>query len=115
RLEPDGHVTDYATREPRAVGTRAKLDRERILDDRGQRIEPRRMQIPAMLRVDLARDADHTEAVAAIRRDVDVENLVSEAQILRERGADGRIGIQNQEALHVVGKLELACRAEHPM
>ena len=64
-------------------------------------------------RRELARDAEHAEAIAAIRRHVDLENRVIEAQMLRDRRADRRVSVQQQQAVDVVDEPELLGRAQH--
>src|SRR5690606_24257192 len=71
------------------------------------------MEIAASFRGDLARDTDHAEAVAAVRRDVDVENLVVEREQLVDRLSDAGILVEEQQARPVLAETELARGAQH--
>ncbi len=62
---------------------------------------------------ELARDADDAEAVAAIRRHVDLENRVVEPQVLGHARAFWRVRVEDQETVDVVDELELLRRTQH--
>ncbi len=108
------HAADDASREPGATRARLELDREplarlrRHLDRRwaGER--------PVEEQRGLAGDALHAHAVAAVRRQVDVEDRVLERERFDEGRAGARLGRKLHEAGRVLGKAELAGRAEHP-
>ena len=62
---------------------------------------------------EVARDAAHPEAVAAVGRELDLDHRPLEAQRLDRRRADLGVGGQLDDAVMLLAQLELAHRAEH--
>ena len=62
---------------------------------------------------EIARDAVHAGAVGAVRRQVDLDHRVVEARPLGVVGAERRIGRQVDDALVVVGDLQLEFGHQH--
>ena len=108
-LEPAQH----AARESRTARARTERNRKGFADrgGDGRRIAVREVHVAPS--GELTCDTDHAEAVAAVRRDVDLEHGVVEAQVLGERSTFGRVGIEKQQAVDVVDQLELLGRAQH--
>ena len=73
--------------------------------DRLQRAEARGGEV--------ARDAVHAEAIAAVGRHLDLDNRIVEAERLGGGDAGLRFGRQVDDAVMIVAELELAHRAEH--
>ena len=83
----------------------SSVDGDRCVDGLGQR--------RARQRGDLARDAEHRQAVALVRRQLEREDVVVEVEHVADRRADRRIGGQDQQAGVVVRQLQFARRAQH--
>ncbi len=91
-LEPAQH----AARESRAARARTERNGEGFGDRGG---DGRRIAVPEFHvapRGKLARDTDDAEAVAAVRRDVDLEHRVVQTQVVGNGSAFRRIGVENQ-------------------
>ena len=64
----------------------------------------------------LARDAEHRQAVGPVRRDLDLEHAIVEPEVRDEVGAERRVGVEHQHArLVLLAEPELALRAEHAL
>ena len=101
--------------EPRATLAGEQLHRETLpgARARGFRLAPRERQAASSR--ELARDPEHAEAVAAVRRHVDLEDRVGESQVVGERVAERRVAVEQQQAVRLVRQLELLARAQHPV
>ena len=62
---------------------------------------------------EVARDAVDAGAVRPVRREVDVDHRIVEAGVLRIALADRRVGRQVDDAVVVVGDLQLGLRHQH--
>src|SRR3989442_1755112 len=63
-----------------------------------------------------ARRAEHRQAVGTVRRDLDVEHLIVEAELFHDVGADGGVAVEEQQArLVLLAETELALGAEDPL
>ncbi len=62
---------------------------------------------------EVARDAVHAGAVGAVGREVDLDHRIVEPGPLRVAGADRRVGRQVDDALVVVGELQLELGHQH--
>ena len=82
----------------------------------GHLLDARRFEGRAGQRGDLARHAEHREAVGTVRRDLDVEHLIIEAELFHDVGADGGVAVEEQQArLVLLAETELTLGAEHPL
>ena len=65
------------------------------------------------MRRDFAGDAGQRQAIGTIRRQLELEQIVVEIEILADRLTDRRIGRQHQQAGRVFGNAEFLGRTEH--
>src|SRR5262249_30864809 len=64
-------------------------------------------------RGELARHAQHRQAVGAVRRDLDLQHVIVETELLHEIGADGGVAVEQQQAGFVLlAEAELALGAQ---
>ena len=61
----------------------------------------------------LARDAGDAQAIAAVRRQGNVDDAIVEREILTDRRADGRIVGEFEDADRLLGELEFRRRTDH--
>src|SRR5690606_16007111 len=81
-------------------------------DDNGRR-QVRTLHVDAEQRGDVTRQAQYRQAIAAVGRDLQVENVVVELQVFADRlaGLGGRI--EFEQAVGLVGQRQLLGRTEH--
>jgi hypothetical protein len=114
----DGVRADAANDAPdeaRAGLRGAHLDREFVVITGARPGEARPAQRQAVDQRDLARNAQHAEAVAAVRRQVDVDDLVVQPEPRAQVDADRRIRRQVPQALVAVAEPELAIEHSMPL
>ncbi len=115
---PHGHAGEHARGE--AVAELRIIDadpRERMHVLAGlDRRDPRRAQRRARECGELARDPDHRETVRAVRRDLDLEHDVVEAEPAHEVGAERRVGAEREDAgVVLLAQSQLALGAQHAL
>ena len=109
------HVPDHAPREAAAAGRVGDLHRERRIDLLRDRPRVRQRELGGGQRRDLPGDAQHREAIGAVRRQLDREDLVFEVEHLTHVAPERRVGGQHEQSGVIVRQTELARRAEHPV
>ena len=57
--------------------------------------------------------AKHTEAVAPVWGQIDIEDHIVEPKVFTDRRPNGSVGIQFEEARNVVAEPQFSCRAKH--
>ncbi len=109
------HVADDAAGEAPAQIGRFDLHRQRVAMRWLDRRVTRRVQRRAGQGGDLARDAEHAQAMRQVRREFEREDVVVELQVGAHVLAHGRVVGQDEQAAVVVRQFELARRAEHAL
>jgi hypothetical protein len=110
-----------AAHEPRVVARAALAVLDLDPHRRGRRLtlllrlDRRHAQRTAEVRAHLARDAEDGRAVAAIRRQRDLEHRVAGRDHRIERRADRRARVEHEDALVLLRERELLRRADHPI
>ena len=113
---PDLHVAHHAGDIAIAQALVDELDRDGLggrgagLSGDGRQVD---VEVAVVNGADLARDADHGEAVGAVRGDLTVEHGVGRAQVLGKRHADGSILGKDHDTLVIGGEAEFARGAIH--
>ncbi len=108
-------VTNHTPYKARACFRSAHLDgKHRVACSRYRR-DLRTRKNHVVQQSDLARDPQHTEAVAAVRRQIHVDDDVFQAQPGAQIGPNGRILRQVPEPLVSFAESQLALRTKHPL
>src|SRR5439155_24455732 len=106
-----------ASDEQRAGRLIAALEDQRHADRRAEAARDggrsERLQGAEPLGGEIACDAIDAERIGSVRRDLDIEHRVIEAEGLRRRRADRNLGVELDDALMLVGDLKLALGNQH--
>ena len=115
RRRPDAHASDQGAGVARAQRRVRYLYARRVRYGRARLgvIGGRLRDALAGDRRGLARDAQHGEAIAAVRRDLDLQRAAGR-QNAGERRPHRALGAQNENALVLVAQPQFALRADHP-
>ncbi len=86
---------------------------DRALELAGHRVGGQRLERAIAGGGEIARDAVHAEAIAAVGRDRDVDHRIADAENGGCRLADPGIGRQFDDAVVILAEAQLARRAQH--
>ena len=118
RRRPDLHVLEYARREAQADVGVGDLDARVVLGTvvaarlgvAGGRVLGERR---GRHRVRVARHAVHPHRIRPVRSDLELEHLVDDRQVLRERGAHRQVLAQDHDPLMVLADPHLVLGKDH--
>src|SRR5438045_1575753 len=114
----DRDATEHARREAMAEIGRLDADPHERRHGRARLLQRGlgRREARAREGGELARDPEDREAVGAVRRDLDLEDMVVQTQEGDEVLAEPRVGVEEEDPrLVLVAEPQLALRAEHPL
>ena len=115
RLRPRVDVPDHATDVARAVRRRFEPDGDRIVGLRRHRIVCGARHRAPGERAHLPGDACDSEAVAAVRRQLDVDRDIFELELVTQIPADRRVARELHDAVLLHAQPELTGRAQHAL
>ncbi|SAJ84373.1 Uncharacterised protein [Klebsiella aerogenes] len=104
----------HAAQITRARLRRLNLNRQHVVNGRGNRSDFRRVQRRFVQHSDIARHADDTQAVGAVWRNADFDGIVVKLEVFANVGTNRRIGRQFDDTAMIVGNTQLGERAQHP-
>ena len=106
-------TADDAAQVARAgIGGR-QVDADTVIDSRLDIFHRRLHQLAAVERRDIACNADHAQAVAAIGRQVDLDQGVVQVQPVAKVCSDRGVRRQRHDAVGGIGKAQFGSRADH--
>ncbi|SAV60644.1 Uncharacterised protein [Klebsiella pneumoniae] len=105
----------HAPQIARASLRRVNLNRQHVVNRRGNRRDFRRVQRRFVQDSDIARHANDAQAVGAVWRDADFDGVIVKLEVFANIGADGRICRQLDDTAMVVGNTQLGEGAQHPL
>ena len=108
-------VADHAPHVARTMLRRIQMHRKGVIDDRCHGRHGRPGQGDPVGDGYLPGHPRDPQAIAAVRRQLDVDDDVVEAQMLGQRLAHGSIRIQAHDAVRVLAQTQLAGRAQHAL
>ena len=86
------HTLQHTTYETRRVGARMQFDRQGRIVRCGNRHRVQRLDLGPGGRGHVEGDAVHAEAIRAVRRQLQFDAGIGQAEVLRKRRADRRVG-----------------------
>ena len=104
----------HAAQIARARLRRVNLNRQHVVNGRGNRRNFRRVQRRFVQHSDIARHTDDTQAVGTVWRDADFDSVIVKLEVFTNISADRRIRRQFDDTAMVVGNTQLGERAQHP-
>ncbi len=104
---------DHAAAVARRIGTGVEFDRQRGGGRRGDRRGLERTHLRAQRGSDVEGDATDREAVGAVRRELQLDARIRQAEVGAQCGAHGCVGRQFQQARSVRVDIQFLRRAQH--
>ncbi len=113
RARPVADAADMPPEKQGAGRAVLDLDRDRRAEAAGNRGRVERLQTPDPGGGKVARDPAHAEAIGAVRRHLDVEDRVADADQIGVARSDRRVLGQLDDPVAVVAEAQLIGRAQH--